>query len=67
MGIPDVGIITDRFQRSAELMAELNGVPNYGFILIPHPIANNSDEMLRKKAESIIARMVALWTSGRSS
>lgn len=67
MGIPAVGIITDRFQRSAELMAELNGLPGYEFVLIPHPIANNADTVLQEKAEAIIDRITALWTTGRPS
>ncbi len=62
MGIPAVGIMTDRFQRSAELMAELNGLPGYPFAVIGHPIANNSDELLRQKAEIACARIVELLT-----
>ena len=52
--------MTDRFERSAELMAELNGLPGYPFAVIGHPIANNSDEILRAKAESAVARIVPL-------
>ena len=62
LGIPAVAIMTDRFQRSAELMAELNGLPGYPFAVIGHPIANNSDEVLRGKAEAAVARIVALLT-----
>lgn len=54
--------MTDRFQRSAEVMAELNGLPGYPFAVIGHPIANNSDEVLRSKAEVAVARIVPLLT-----
>lgn len=54
--------MTDRFERSAELMAELNGLPGYPFSVIGHPIANNSDEVLRAKAEIAVARIVPLLT-----
>ncbi len=54
--------MTDRFQRSAELMAELNGLPGYPFAVIAHPIANNSDEQLRAKAGVAVARIVPLLT-----
>ena len=67
MGIPAVGIMTDRFQRSAQLMAELNGLPGYPFAVISHPIANNSDEVLRAKAEVALAQIVKLLTSNRES
>ncbi len=62
MGIPAVGIMTDRFQRSAELMAELNGLPGYPFAVIAHPIANNSDEVLRQKARIACDQIVPLLT-----
>jgi hypothetical protein len=54
--------MTDRFQRSAELMAELNGLPGYPFAVIGHPIANNSDDVLRKKAAIAVERIVPLLT-----
>lgn len=54
--------MTDRFVRSAELMGELNGLPGYAFAVIGHPIANNSDDVLRQKAEAAVARIVPLLT-----
>jgi len=54
--------MTDRFVRSAELMGELNGLPGYPFAVIGHPVANNSDEVLRQKAEVAVARIVPLLT-----
>ena len=66
LGIPAVGIMTDRFVRSAELMAELNGLPGYPFAVIAHPVANNSDEVLRQKAEVAVARIVVLLTQRES-
>lgn len=54
--------MTDRFVRSAEVMGELNGLPGYPFAVIGHPVANNSDEVLRQKAEIAVARIVPLLT-----
>lgn len=65
MGIPAVGIMTDRFQRSAEIMAEINGLPDYAFAVIAHPIANNDDALLREKAQTAVRAIVPLLTSGR--
>jgi hypothetical protein len=67
MGVPAVGIMTDRFQRSAEVMAELNGLPGYPFAVIGHPIANNGDEVLRQKAQVAVDRIVQLLTTGREA
>ena len=58
LGIPSVAIMTDRFKRSAEAVAELNGLPRYPFALIDHPIANDNDAALRLKAEIAIAQIV---------
>jgi hypothetical protein len=54
--------MTDRFVRSAEVMGELNGLPGYPFAVIGHPVANNSDEVLRQKAEVAVASIVSLLT-----
>jgi len=64
-GIPAVAIMTDRFEPTARAVAELNGIPEYPYVVIAHPIANNSDAELRAKAEAVIGRVVALLTERR--
>ena len=61
-GIPAVAVMTDRFMPTALAVAELNGIPDYPYVVIDHPIANNSSEELQAKAEAAIARIVALLT-----
>jgi hypothetical protein len=61
-GIPAVAVMTDRFEPTARAVAEVNGLPTYPYVVIEHPIANNSDEQLRAKAEAAIGRIVALLT-----
>jgi hypothetical protein len=61
-GIPAVAVMTDRFVPTARAVAELNGIPDYPYVVIEHPIANNSDAELQAKAEAVIARIVALLT-----
>jgi hypothetical protein len=41
-------------------VAEAHGLPGYPFLVIPHPIANNTDEELREKAEQAVGRLVSL-------
>ncbi len=55
--------MTDRFEASARAVAALNGIPEYPFVVIGHPIANDRDEDLRAKAEAALARIVPLLTS----
>jgi len=52
--------MTDRFERSAQVIAELNGLPDYPFAVIGHPVANDSDATLRIKAEIAVKRIVPL-------
>ena len=54
--------MTDRFVRSAEVVAQLNGLPDYPFAVIGHPVANDSDEALRKKAQIAVEQLVAILT-----
>ena len=61
-GIPAVAVMTDRFEPTAKAVAEVNGLPDYPYVVIAHPIANNSDDELRAKAEAAIGRIIALLT-----
>ena len=54
--------MTDRFAPTARAMAEACGIPDYPFAEIPHPIANNSDDELRAKAEPAARDIVRILT-----
>jgi hypothetical protein len=54
--------MTDRFVASARAVAALNGLPDYPFVVIDHPIANDGDDELRLKAQTVVAQIVALLT-----
>ncbi|MCC7487700.1 MAG: hypothetical protein IT529_22230 [Burkholderiales bacterium] len=62
LGIPAAAVITDRFARSAQVVAQINGLPGYPFAVIAHPVANNDDATLRAKAEIAVKSVVALLT-----
>ena len=61
-GIPSVAIITDRFAESVRAIAAVNGLPDYPFATIAHPIANNDEGLLRLKAEQVAEQLVHLLT-----
>ena len=52
--------MTDRFIRSAEVVAELNGLKGYPFAVIGHPVANNDDTVLRGKAQAVVRDIIPL-------
>jgi len=59
--------MTDRFVVTAREMAALQGLADYPFVVIDHPIAGNPDAELREKAERALASIVALLTTRRAS
>ena len=44
------------------MIAKLYGLPNYPVAVIGHPVANDSDEALRLKAETAVRQIVPLLT-----
>jgi alkanesulfonate monooxygenase SsuD/methylene tetrahydromethanopterin reductase-like flavin-dependent oxidoreductase (luciferase family) len=62
LGIPAVAVITDRFEASARALAAANGMPDYPFAVIAHPIAGNTDDELREQAEVAVRLLVPLLT-----
>lgn len=62
-----MAIITDRFLVSANLVGEMNGLPGYPYAVIPHPVANNKDDVLMKKAEEAVKQIVPLLTRRKAA
>lgn len=58
-------IITDRFVQTARVMAQVSGMPEYPFAVIPHPISNNNDTVLREKAEAAVRQCVTILLGNR--
>ena len=59
-GITATAIITDRFVQTAQAMAEVQGLPEFPFAIIPHPISTTDDAVLRDKAEAAVQQCVAI-------
>ena len=59
-------MITERFIRSAEVVGEVNGLPGYPFVVIGHPVANDDDTALRKKAQDSIKTIVSMLMERKS-
>ena len=67
LGIPAACIITDRFVRSARVMAEFVGMPRYPVAIIPHPISDNTEQEIRAKAEAVVRQAMGLLLSAPGS
>jgi transcriptional regulator of NAD metabolism len=54
--------MTDRFAVSVREIATIEGLPEYPFVVIDHPIAGNLTDELHAKAERALAEVVSLLT-----
>jgi hypothetical protein len=54
--------MTDRFVATAKAVAGVNGLKDYPFAVIAHPVANNADDELRAKARIAVEAIVPLLT-----
>jgi hypothetical protein len=61
-GIAATAIITDRFAPTAQAMAQVLGMPDLPFAVIPHPISHNDGGELRVKAASAVQQCVVILT-----
>ena len=58
-------IITDEFITTAKEMADLWGVPDFRFVMMPHPLSNLSPAELERRADELVEKVVDLLRSGQ--
>ena len=63
--IPSASIVTDVFEVTGRAMAEQWGMPHYRFLLMPHPIANLTEQQLDHRAREIVPEVVKLLLQGQ--
>jgi hypothetical protein len=59
-GIPAVAVVTEPFVRTANALAELNGMPGYPFVVVPHPFGSLDDAAVWARADAALARIETL-------
>ena len=59
-GIPAAVVCTEPFERMGRASAEVAGLPDYPFALVPHPIGRLRPEELRARAEAALPQVLAL-------
>ena len=58
--------MTDRFAVSVREIASIEGLPDYPFVVIDHPIAGNPTDELHDKAERALEAVVSLMTKRKA-
>jgi hypothetical protein len=59
-GIPAAVVCTEPFARMGRATAEVAGLPDYPFLLVPHPMGRLRPEELRVRAETVLAAVIEL-------
>lgn len=59
-------IITDAFDATAREMAELWGVPEFRFVMMPHPLASLSPDRVEARASELRDKVLGLLREGQS-
>jgi len=63
--VPSAAIITDQFVGTANAMAATWGVTNYSFLVLPHPIANLTEQELDQRAREIAPEVARFLLEGQ--
>ena len=50
LGIPTAVICTEPFISSAKAMSSLGGIPEFPFVVVPHPLGSLDNTSLRERA-----------------
>ena len=64
-GIPAVPILTEPFRSTAREMAELWGVPDFEFVMMPHPLASLTPEGVVERADDLCEKVLGLLQKGQ--
>ena len=66
-GVPSASIITEVFKVTGKAMATTWGLPDFRFIMMPHPIANLTPQQLDQRAEEVLPQVVKLLLEGQQN
>ena len=58
-------IVTDAFESTAKEMAELWGVPEFRFVMMPHPLASLTPPDIERRADELVGKVLALLEQGQ--
>jgi len=64
-GIPAVPIVTDAFEATAKEMAELWGVPDFRFVMMPHPLGSLTVEGIARVSDGLLGKVLTLLEEGQ--
>ena len=67
LGVPTVVVATEPFISSGKAMAVSHGIPDYPFVVIPHPIAATEISKLHSWADKVVDQVVSIWLKAETA
>jgi len=64
-GVVTALICTDQFITTAKAMAQIRGIPDYPFAIVPHPMGSLTPQEVRAKAEAAVPKVIELLLGPR--
>ena len=64
-GIPAAYISTSAFVDLSKTVARLRGLPDYPFVVVPHPVGSLSQDRLKERGRTIAAQVANILLNGR--
>lgn len=66
LGVPTAVVNTEPFITSSKAMAVSHGIPDYPFVIIPHPIATTEKSRLEEWADKVADEVVNILITGNN-
>jgi hypothetical protein len=66
LGVPTAVVATQPFISSGKAMAVSHGIPDYPFVVIPHPIAATETSKLHSWADNAVDQVASIWLMPQS-
>jgi hypothetical protein len=64
LGVPTAVVNTEPFITSSKAMAVAQGIPDYPFVIMPHPIAATEKSRLEEWADIVVDEVVNILLTG---
>ncbi len=63
-GLPAAVICTEPFVSSAVAMSKMGGIPDFPFVVVPHPLGSLDENALRERAKEVAGDIVKILLEG---
>jgi len=64
-GIPAIPVVTDAFESTTREMAGLWGVPDFRFVMMPHPLASLTPGVIESRVDDLVGGVLRLLQHGQ--